>query len=78
MGTCVHVVPNMLYCWFAFDVMTAMLEVRYNTKAYVINSIVGSSRRGWPTLSAISREIDCKPRIAVPGHRKVSKVYVLS
>ena len=36
---------------------------RYNTKEYVINSIVGSSRRGWLTLSAISQEIDCKPRI---------------
>ena len=37
---------------------------RYNTKEYVINSIVGSSRRGWLTLSATSQEIDCKPRIA--------------
>ena len=36
---------------------------RYNTKEYVISSIVGSSRRGWLTLSATSREIDCKPRI---------------
>ena len=36
---------------------------RYNTKEYVINSIVGSSWRGWLTLSATSREIDCKPRI---------------
>ena len=36
---------------------------RYNTKEYVINSIVGSSRRGRLTLSATSREIDCKPRI---------------
>ena len=36
---------------------------RYNTKEYAINSTVGSSRRGWLTLSAISREIDCKPRI---------------
>ena len=35
---------------------------RYNTKEYVINSIVGSSRCGWLTLSATSREIDCKPR----------------
>ena len=36
---------------------------RYNTKEYVISPIVGSSRRGWLTLSAASREIDCKPRI---------------
>ena len=36
---------------------------RYNTKEYVISSIVGSSRRGWLTLSDASREIDCKPRI---------------
>ena len=36
---------------------------RYNTKEYVINPIVGSSRRGWLTLSATSQEIDCKPRI---------------
>ena len=36
---------------------------RYNTKEYVINSTVGSIRRGWLTLSATSREIDCKPRI---------------
>ena len=36
---------------------------RYNTKEYVISSIVGSSRRGWLTLSATSGEIDCKPRI---------------
>ena len=38
----------------------------YNTKEYdIINSIVGSSRRGWLTLSAISREIDYKRRIEV-------------
>ena len=37
---------------------------RHNTKEYIINSIVGSSRRGWLTLIAISREIDCKPRIS--------------
>ena len=38
---------------------------RYNTctKECIINSIVGSSRSGWLTLSATSREIDCKPRI---------------
>ena len=36
---------------------------RYNTKEYVINSIVGSSRRGWQTLSATFRETDFKPRI---------------
>ena len=40
---------------------------RYNTKEYVFSSIVGSSRRGWLTLSAAPREIDCKPRI---GKRK--------
>ena len=38
-------------------------HLRYNTKEYVINSIVGSSRRGWLTLSATSQETDCKPRI---------------
>ena len=36
---------------------------RYNTKEYAINSIVRSSQRGWLTLFATSREIDCKPRI---------------
>ena len=36
---------------------------RYNRKEYVISSIVGSSRRGWLTLSFAFREIDCKPRI---------------
>ena len=36
---------------------------RYKTKEYVISSIVGSSRRGGLTLSVISQEIDCKPRI---------------
>ena len=36
---------------------------RYNTKEYVISSIVGSSRRGWLILSVTSREIYCKPRI---------------
>ena len=36
---------------------------KYNTKDYVINLIVGSGRRGWLTLSATSREIDCKPRL---------------
>ena len=36
---------------------------RYNTKEYVINSIVESRRRGWLTLSATSREFDCKLRI---------------
>ena len=35
---------------------------KYNTKEYVISSIVGSTQRGWLTLSAMSREIDCKPR----------------
>ena len=35
---------------------------RYNTIEYVIRCIVGSSRRGWLTLSGASREIDCKPR----------------
>ena len=48
---------------FAFDLMAP--RWRYNTKEYVINSIVGSSRRGWLILYAISREIDCKPRIAM-------------
>ena len=38
---------------------------RYNTKEYVISSLVGSSRRGWLTLSSASREIDCKPRIVI-------------
>ena len=32
-------------------------------KEYVVYSIAGSSRRGWLTWSAISREIDCKRRI---------------
>ena len=45
---------------------------RYNTKEYVINSIVGSSWRGWLTLSAISREIDCKPRIIQGVPKKVT------
>ena len=36
---------------------------RYKIKEYVINSIVGSSRREWLTLSATFRMIDCKPRI---------------
>ena len=35
---------------------------RYNTKKYVINSIVRSSRRGWLTLSATSREIDLQTK----------------
>ena len=38
---------------------------RYNTKEYLISSIVGSSRRGWLVLCATSREIDCKPRISL-------------
>ena len=38
---------------------------RHNTKEYVISSIVGSCRRGWLTLCATSREIDCKPRIFI-------------
>ena len=29
---------------------------RYNTKKYVANSIVGSSRRGWLTLSVTTQE----------------------
>ena len=37
---------------------------RYSTKEYVISSIVGSSQHGRLTLFAISREINCKPRIA--------------
>ena len=36
----------------------------YNTKEYVISTIVGSSRRERQTLSAASQENDCKPRIA--------------
>ena len=44
---------------------------RYNTKKYVINSTVGSSRRGWLTLSATSREIDCKPRIFFVVRHKI-------
>ena len=48
--------------WFAFDVMAAMLEVPHKGICYC--SIVGSSRRGWLTLSATSQEIDCKPKIA--------------
>ena len=36
---------------------------RYITKEYFIVPIVGSSRRGWVTLSAVSQEIDCKPKI---------------
>ena len=48
--------------------MAAMLE--YNTKEYVINSMVRSiKRRGWLKLSAISREIDCKPRIVYAFRR---------
>ena len=54
---------------------------RYNTKEYVINSIVGSCRRAWLTLSAASREIDCKPRILymleplqTPAHFKIRVV----
>ena len=35
---------------------------RYNTKKYVIN-FIACCRRWWLTLSAISREIDCKPKI---------------
>ena len=39
---------------------------RYNTKGYVINSIIGSSRRLWLTLSAATPcEVDCKPRIVI-------------
>ena len=37
---------------------------RYRTKEHVISSIVGSSQRGRLTLFAISREINCKTRIA--------------
>ena len=44
---------------------------RYNTKEYVINSIVGSSWRGRLTLSAASREIDCKPRIGIQRSDRV-------
>ena len=43
---------------------------RYNTKEYVISSIVGSSRRGWLTLSDASREIDCKLRILNHPNKK--------
>ena len=39
-----------------------MLEVYH--KEYDISFIIASSQRGWLTLSAGSREIDCKPRIA--------------
>ena len=50
---------------------------RYNTKEYVINSIVGSSRRGWLSLSTTSREIDCKPRI-VTAHANQYPFQLLS
>ena len=41
---------------------------RYNTIEYFISFIVGSSRRGWLTLSGASRKIDCKPRIVETLH----------
>ena len=46
---------------FAFDVMAAMFEVQHKRICYYF---VGSSQRGRLTLFAISREINCKPRIA--------------
>ena len=42
-----------------------MLEVQHKGICLLINSIVGSSCRGWLTLSTTSPEIDCKPRIGV-------------
>ena len=67
-ATCADTQTSMewLYCSFPIDgshLTSWRLYWRYNTKEYVINSTVGSSRRGWLTLSAISREIDCKLRI---------------
>ena len=53
---------------------------RYNTKEYVISSIVGSSRRGWLALSGASREIDCKPRVGtkrVVGHSRDERYELL-
>ena len=49
----------------------------YNTKEYVVNSIVGSSRRGWLTLSATSQEIDCKPRISSKKSHKPATFIVI-
>lgn len=55
-----------------------------NTKEYVISPIVGTSSCGWLTLSAASREIDCRPKIPLyeprqTGHLKnnIQKRYML-
>ena len=47
---------------------------RYNAKEYVINSVVGSSRRRWLTLSATSREIDYKPRIGIQASTIIARM----
>ena len=60
--TALHVVPTHLGAIIDGLIVTAaMLAV--NTKEYVISPIVGTRRCWWLTLSAASREIDCKPRI---------------
>ena len=47
--------------------MAAMVQLKQRNVLF--NSIVGSSRRGWLTGSATSRETDYKPRIELrsPG-----------
>ena len=48
---------------FTCGAMAAMLETYYISKGYFIVPVVRFSQRGRVTLSAVSREIDCKPKI---------------